>query len=551
MEEFMFNKITLSIFLLFVFSVSHSLYSEMHWSETSTLSSATELSKSQIAFNKKGQGIAVWIEIDSPFSSKLLYSTCEDFKWTTPKVFTSAQSFLGHTVNINESGKIVVVWNQMTNGPMPSYSNIEAVIFNGQTWVKPQTLHISWDERISIPKVALSESDEVLVAWITDGESSTESLIALTYENQTWSKPTTLATNVTYHQNFDIDLNKDGQGVVAWFNKSNCVETTRYERSSWSPSSVVSPPNVVGSQNIIASYADTAHPGIVWVANHEVINNENIIAAFPNLIYPDTVWVTTTETENTFEYTWFTPNEGWLKPNTIGTFGGDANNCKFDLAVNIHGAGLAAWGEQDGSLKVSRFHSVNEPVISTLTTNFNAQSGNVNVSVNDEGNGAAIWNEGAASLIGNVCIGTNWMQEPHAFSHFLKVNTRAQIALDDANQVTALWTSATPVDKKNFIQTAFGQENAKGLFFHTLNIQAKHCMNSKGSQKDSTEIKWNPSEDSQIKRYALYRNNFLIAQLPASQEKCTDLYYEGIMVYRIDVLDQNDQVLATSNTKLN
>lgn len=546
MEEFMFNKIALSIFLLFAFSISHSLYSEMHWSEPSTLSSSTEFSKQQIAFNKKGQGIAVWVEIDSPTLSTLVYSTCEDFKWTKPKVFTSARSFLGHTVKINESGKIIVVWNQWADGPVPSYSDIEAIFFNGQTWGKPQYLHLSWDERISIPKVALSESDEILVAWVTDGGSTTESVVALTYDNQIWSNPTTLATNATPHQNFDIDVNKDGKGVVAWFNDSNCVETRRYERSSWSPPSIVSLPNVVGSQKIMTTYADTDHPAIVWVANHEVINNENIVAAFPNLIYPETVWVTSTEQENTFEYTWFSPDEGWLKPNTIGTFGGDANNCKFDLAVNARGEGLAAWGEQNGSLKVSRFHSVKDPIISTLSTSFNPEAGFVNVSVNDEGNGAAIWNEGAATLKANVCVGTDWMHEPHIFSYFLKPKTWGEISIDDANQVSALWMTIHPLEGKNYIQTAFGQENAEGLFFHTLNLCAKQR-----SQKDSIEIKWNPSEDPQIAKYALYRNNFLIAKLPASQEKYTDTYYEGTMVYRIDVLNQNDQVLATSNTKLN
>ncbi len=524
MEEFMFNKIVLYVLLLITASFSNLLYSEVHWSEPSTLSSSKDLGNQQLAFNDAGQGIAVWSEIDhDKLTSQILYATCEDSKWSRPEVLASAPSFFGYSVAINNSGKAAIVWNTVSTGPVPTYCVVEARLFDGRSWGTVEVLHKNTfgGEFISIPKVALSESNEALVTWSTSTGADDLKLTALVYKDQAWSMPITLSTDLIREESFDIALNQNGQGIVAWVNSANAIDVKMYDQPSWSPiAKTISSPNVVPYTKIITSFADLPHPGVVWVAQ------DGREAA-------------------TCKYCWFEPSGYWITPLSLGPFGGQ-DLYKFDLAVNTHGEGLVAWGGSDGVLKVNHFHSVNPPVISTLSTNFNAKTGSVNISINEKGNGAAIWNEGSDTIKGNVCVRTEWLPDSHTFSNTLEKSTIGQIAFDNTNKATALWIDGKGANGEDLIQTAFGKENADESFSHALNLQVTHC-----SHNNSIAVNWTLSSNPKIKGYALYRNNFLIAKFAASQTRYVDPRYESIIVYRIDALDQNDQVIATDHTKLN
>jgi|GEM_PF-3478225 len=522
----MFNKIILCTLLLFTLTFSNSLYSEVNWSEPSTIFSSKDLENQQIAFNDAGQGIAVWTKNNlDQFTSDIFYSSCENSKWSKPEVLTSASSFFGYTVAINSSGKAIVVWNKMAeSGPIPSYCIVEAALFDGRSWGKIQKLHNNTfgGEFISIPKVALSESNEALVTWITTTDGENFQLLALTYKDQTWSKPATLTTDIAAPGDFDIALNNSGQGIVAWINSANAIDVKMYARSNWSPSSkTISLPNVINYAKIIASFADLSHPGVLWVSQNR-------------------------DQQPTCEFSWLEDSGNWMTPASLGFFGGQDIYYRFDLAVNTHGEGLAAWGGGDGLLNVNHFRSANQPVIATLSTNFNANSGNVKVSINEKGNGAAIWNEGPDTLKGNICFGTEWLPEPHAFSNTLEEATMGQITFDQTNKATALWINAKGVNGEDSLQTASGKENTDGGISYAINLRAAYC-----NQNDSIKVEWSPASDPKVKGYALYRNNFLIAQFPVSQTKYIDCHNKGTIVYRIDVLNQNNQAIAASHTKLN
>lgn len=523
MEEFMLNKIVLYSLLLFTASFSKLLYSEVNWSEPSTLASFKGLENQQIAFNDAGQGIAVWSETDGDkLITQIFYATCEASKWSRPEVLASAPSFFGYSVAINNSGKAAIVWNTLSGGPIPTFCLIQARLFDGRSWGKVKELHnSSWGgEFITVPKVVLSESNEAIVSWSTTLGDDNYKLIALTLTDQAWSKPTTLSTDLNRAQKFDIAINQNGQGIVAWLNSSNAVDVKIYDRSTWSPTAkTISSPNVLPYTNIIASYANLPHPGVIWAAQYG-------------------------QEEAKCEFSWLLDSGNWMVPASLGPFGGQGLY-RFDLAVNTHGEGLAAWGGPSGMLKVNHFYPETPAIISTLSSNFNSNTGSVKVSINEKGNGAAIWNEGTDTLKGNVSIRSEWLPEPHTFSNALEESTIGQIAIDQANTVTALWINAKSANGENALQTAFGKGAANRFLSYGLNPRVIPC-----NQGNSVKVEWNPSSDPKVKRYALYRNGALIAKFSASETAHYDHLHEGIINYRIDLLDQNNQVLATSNTTL-
>lgn len=524
----MIKKIHLILSFLLIVCTGHFLTADMKWSPPMTLANEPTLKNLQTAFNHMGQGVALWSDgSDSVDPTTLYYSFYENSRWSAPKTLFMADSFIfDFSVAMNDKGQILVGVHENIRGAPIGGSIAKVALFDTKKWGEFQTLSQAQDVYYEMLKVRLDNEGRGLAAWTySDGTTLSSFLTACSYDGADWSRPQTISSNLSNDSAYDVSLSPQGKGVIAYANVDREVEARRYERGVWEPQATTISSKVFSiSGKIITSHNDERGPAVVWTAQ-----------------LPD---------HYSLQFTYF--EEKWMPVSPVGRgFGGNQNNLQYDLSVNSKGDAIVAYGGSDKKLYSIHFQrGIPDLEIFLLSENFNPSNGTLCASLSDSNIGAVVWQEGTSTLKVSGCQSKKWDTNPSVLTDKLALSC-GSIFVNNSNQALALWADNITADVNANLVCSFGKEQEMFMHPFAINLQVTKKLSKRHIGPSSNNLVWELKPNPNIKYFYVYRNNVLIAKLPAHQFEYSDFECLSSMVYRIEALDQNNCVVASGRSKVN
>ncbi|MCH9634270.1 MAG: hypothetical protein S4CHLAM7_10160 [Chlamydiae bacterium] len=512
----MIKKQILLLLLFLGLTVNSYISSEMYWSDPLPLYSGSEINQLQTAINFSGYGIATWVELEeSKQVYNLLYSLCDHGKWTKPNVITSAKNFEGQSISVNRLGKIIAAWKANQ-----SDSSIQVVIIEKGELSEIINIKQGPKSEFSSPKVCLDDQGNGLLGYT----NSKGELLSFKYNINRWSPAETIAQNISKISNFDLKANEKGEAIAVWVNLENCIEGRIYNGSNWAHNSAV-------------------------ISENRVATNKQIIASFSCPEHPSLVWVEENPTYYTLNASWY--DNQWIDPVTAGDFGEGKGEIQYALRVNSKGQSISARGGQNGYLKTTLYTIGGLATESLMSTRFDPRIDTLDVSINEQGDCAVFWKEQENTLLANIFFKGQWLSAGHKYQTTAREKTANLVTFDNSNQAILTWVSQNITKRENTINVAFGKENLISSSQISLSLEPRTTPLDPNRTQKNIKVSWSTNDLNLVEKYYLYRNNFLIAILSKSDCNYIDKLYKGFHVYKLEALDENNQIICSSSIKTN
>lgn len=198
----------------------------------------------------------------------------------------------------------------------------------------------------------------------------------------------------------------------------------------------------------------------------------------------------------------------WLTAQNIA---GNMGNFGSSLAVSSRGTAVVVWVDSSNAGQSSTYGTVWSPPF-LFTNDFIVAS--PSVSVNDKGNALVVWGSNTPLIRSSrLSLGSNVWSNPSLVDNPAQdIQTNIVTSLSANGVGFAGWESFNDGDEQfNFFVNATLQPTPAS------NLLVRTCTNRSPTKNEQIlEITWSPSLDPTVTAYLLYRNDELIAIIPAA-----------------------------------
>lgn len=343
-----------------------SIFSNESWNTTMLSSNPSEAI--QVAINDTGNAVAVWEEFDGTYwvIQSALYSPVTGWA-STQQLSLSISDSLDPQVGMNNSGTIIVVWEQDTgNGDV-----IQSIVNTGSWGSITPLSSLSADSRN--PQVALSDFGNALVLWEEyDSILGIQTIQASEYSG-TWATEHQISVLGEDSYEPEVAMNTLGDGMAVWTGydgTTNVIHALSYS-TTWS--------GVVDTLSASVLFMDSALGQIDLNDAKNAVAVWNQYDGFNHRIYSAS----------------FSFSSGvWSSSVPLSTAAVDADWTQ-QVALNNNDHAVAVWTETNGfmnQVKTARYTFSGGSWIDFFSISAtNGDAINPAVKFNDAGHGFALW----------------------------------------------------------------------------------------------------------------------------------------------------------------
>lgn len=336
---------------------------------------ATQALFPNVAVNPSGNAIAAWREQDSSFNGQSVGAFLVNGVWSAPQVFSNiaTEFVIGYSVpgvSIDDSGDGLVAWSQVVAGTY----EIQWTQLLSQVWQSEQTIFSSTDVLLT-PALASNHSGKALAAWFNISQLIVQ---ASYFSGGVWtttSFPTSNIANTCGLPQLSVAMNSSAEGVIAWMNNNNEIQSVRLVNGVFGPQEILSNASQGRALFQGAAIDPSGNGFVIWTIIDTVSNTTSIQVA-----------------------RLFTG--AWLPPQTIaGPYDSSTTFLRSpEVVVDAQGNALATWEvdtETQRQAFAASFSSSNGMWAAPfLLSNANQNISEPTVAANNAGQATVVWTEG-------------------------------------------------------------------------------------------------------------------------------------------------------------
>ena len=387
----------------------------------------------QLAMNAAGRAIAVWPEFANN-QSKLWanwYDPVAGWRGAEPLASLGAQNFSSDIhVTLDLQGNAMVIWGQSAPGA-GARSDLESSHSTGDgIWTKPQSFESEETYNAVNPDLAGDSRGNVVAVW-AQGDGKRANIWANSYAVASgWGSPQLLESNDLGTANFPkVAMDEHGNAHVVWVQSEGTFGiddsiwgNLRRAGGNWDAAFALEQEKPEANNPRIAVNAN-GDAVVIW-NQIEMIGNQGQSHAWTNR---------------------YTPAGQWGRAKAINIQGANASYGR-SIALDAKGNAVVVWLQQTGTAPPEVW--ANRDILGAgwetpkqLSKANGIRVGEVQVAVDSEGNGLALWSQNNSDLYASRYLSGGWSQGGAIVDGYLG---GAQIAFDARGCALSVFTKTGP-----------------------------------------------------------------------------------------------------------
>jgi len=167
-----------------------------------------------IAINDEGEALAVWSENEGAHEWSRVSNYSPSSGWATPVLIVDddMNDIIWPAVVTDGSGGFFTIWEEIS----PFHRKLLFRQFNKESgWGTVET--VVEGELVSYPRLAFSDSGDVLVAWVQQNVFGIDSIWVKNYSlSYGWNSPIMIATDSIITEGLNIAMDQAGNALAVW-----------------------------------------------------------------------------------------------------------------------------------------------------------------------------------------------------------------------------------------------------------------------------------------------------------------------------------------------
>lgn len=367
----------------------------------------------QIAFDKDGNAISVWMQSDGTLRN-IWANRFNGTSWGNAVLIetNNVGNASSPQIAIDINGNAIAVWQQTDN----TRYNIWANYYDGSSWGTPEIIETDNSGDASRPQIAIGNNGNAIAVW-SQSDGTRNNIWTNRFNGSSWSSATLLETDNVGTALFpQIAIDNKGNAFAVWQQfdgNSYNIWVNRYDGISWGGTTLIHTDNTESGTTAQIAIDNSGKAIVVWQQldgiRYSIWANDYNANSWGN--------ATLIETDNA----------------------GDAFNAQ--LAFDNNGNALAVWQQSDGTrnnIWANHFNGSNWGSATLIETNNSASANRPQITFDNNGTAFAIWSM-PGEIWANRFDGNNWSSATLINADISGYADKPQVAFDNSGKAIAVW----------------------------------------------------------------------------------------------------------------